>query len=190
MIRPPSAASPPASPPAAAGAGHVGHVDAVLGGVHTHEPLQAPPQQLHLGRRGALLRPEHLGGVAEPGAHVAGHDQLHAPQAVTGQQRPQRSEPSVGGGRAADADDDPPGAPLERRLDEFARPVGGGRQRIVAFGAAHELQTRRLGHLDDCRAAAEAPTGRDEVAQGVRHHRVAIGSAEGVQGALPAVGQR
>ena len=82
-------------------------------------------------------------------------------------QRLEGAEPAVGGRRPAEADDDPPGALLERPVDQLA---GAGRrrlQRVVAVGAAGERQPAGPGHLDDgralrrCRHAAStgAPSG-------------------------------
>ena len=109
----PTAASPPASPPAAPAPSSVADVDAVLLDVHLGQPLEPAAQQLDLRRRRALLRREHVGGVDEAGADVAGHDELDAPQPGRRVQGPQRAEPAVGRGRAADADEDPPGAGVE-----------------------------------------------------------------------------
>ena len=86
-----------------AGALELADVDAVLGPVHLGQALEAAAEQLHLGRRGALLGREHLGGVDEPGADVAGHQQLDALEPAERVEGPEGGQAAVGGGRAADA---------------------------------------------------------------------------------------
>ena len=76
------------------------HVDAVLVEVHLGQPLEAPPQQLDLRGRGALLRREHRGGVEERHAAVARDHQLDALEPAERVQGAERGQPAVGGRRA------------------------------------------------------------------------------------------
>ena len=76
-----------------------------------------------------------------------------APAACSGVEGPQRTEPAVGGGRAAHADDDVVVRPHRPRR-RSARPCLGRRcDRIVALGPAHQCEPRRRGHLDHRRTA-------------------------------------
>ena len=142
--RAPAAARPPASPPAAPAPSEGGDVDAVLGEVHLGQPLEPTAEQLHLGRGRPLLRSEDLGRVDEAGPDVAGHDELDALQAAQRVERPEGGQPAVGGGRPADADDDPPRTGLERRCDQLAGAGGGGGHRVVALGAPGHEEAGRL----------------------------------------------
>ena len=122
---------PAAEPARRAGALELEHVDAVLVEVHLGEALEAAAQQLDLRGRGALLRREHRGGVEERHPAVAGDDELDALEPAERVQRPQRGQPAVGGRRAAEADDHPAGAGVERLDDELAGAGGRRRDRIV-----------------------------------------------------------
>ena len=102
---------PAGQPAGGTGAVEVGDVDAVLVAVALGEPLEPGREQGDLGRRGALLRGEHGGGVDEPGAHVAGDLEVDGAQPGRAAQRLDRAEPAVGGRRPAEADDDPCGRP-------------------------------------------------------------------------------
>ena len=132
----------------------VAHVDAEVLEVHLRQPLEPAAQQLDLGRARPLLRSEHLCRVDEAGLDVAPHEKLDALEPVDGIQRPHRTETAVGGGRSADPEHDPPDAGIDRGRDQLSRPVGRRRHRIVALGAADQLEARGSGHLDDGAAAA------------------------------------
>ena len=154
------------------------HVDAVLGQVDLGQALEPAPQQLHLGRGGALLRSEHLGRVEEAGAHVAGHHQLDAPQPLRRVERPQGAQAPVGGGRAAHARRCTRRAPSSTAAPISSPvPCGGGADRVVALGA------RRPG-----RAPTPAPS-RSPPAPRRSRHPASTGSPRGpvtVRGAVGA----
>ena len=61
----PEGGQPARQPPGRPGSGHPGHVDARLVAVARRHLGQAPAERVDLGGGGALLRPEHRGGVEE-----------------------------------------------------------------------------------------------------------------------------
>ena len=99
----------------------------------------------------------------------------------------------VVGGRAADAEDDLVHAARDRILDELARAVGGGDQR-VALVLRHQRQPGGLRHLDDGGAlvAEQAIGGQHSVAERARDldlDDLAAGSVDQrLHGALAPVG--
>ena len=99
-------ARPPARPPPAAGEG--GDVDAGLTPVAGRDLDEALAERHDLRRRGALLRPEHGGGVTEACRHVAGDDELDPPQCRRRSHGLVRAEAAVGRRGTAAADHDPP----------------------------------------------------------------------------------
>ena len=85
-----------------------GHVDTGSPLVLERQALQAPPQQLDLSRGRTLLRPVERRGVDEGGGHVVRDGDVEASERPA--QRLEGGEPTVGGGAAADTDEDPLGA--------------------------------------------------------------------------------
>ncbi len=87
----------PARQPACrAAAGDAGDVDARLTPVAGGDLDEALAERRDLCRRGALLRPEHGGGVTEACRHVAGDDELHSPQRLWRSHGLVRAEAAVG----------------------------------------------------------------------------------------------
>ena len=74
---------------------------------------------------GALLRPEDLGARPRRRAHVAEDDDLRAAEAARVLDRLERAGAAVGGGGAADRDEDHRRAGLRRGGDQLAGAVGG-----------------------------------------------------------------
>ncbi len=177
-------------PTRGAGAVELGHVDAELLAVAGGELLEPRRQQGDLRRAGALLRSEHGRRVDEASAHVAGHLQLHRPQPRRAGERLDGTAPAVRRRRAAQADDDAPGALLDRPGDQLAGAGGGRGERIVALGAAGEGEAAGSGHLDHGGAMLETPGRRDRAAERPGDDRRAVGAAEHVEQALAAVGHR
>ena len=139
--------------------------------------------------RGAVLGPQAAG------ADVAQHDDLRPADPAGVLDRLQGACAAVGGGRAADRDQDHGGARVRGGGDQLAGAVG-ARVPSVSFGFRHEPETARHRQLDDRRAAvldqAEARTHRvpqrafdlvcDQLAAELREQRV--------ERALAAVGDR
>src|SRR3546814_13055864 len=105
-------------------------------------------------------------------------------------QRTERGEAAVGGGRSADAHDHAGGAHVECGDDELADALGRGRDGVVALGPAHEVETRREGHLDDRGPPVEAPADLDRSTARAGHRRRAGRAAAGVERPLPTGGHR
>ena len=175
------------------------------------------------GRR-ALLRPEHGGGAVGPeqrGGHVAQQAnaaggasrsagavdareprELAAPVAertVVGVEQPhperrQGAGAAVGGGRAAEADDERACAGVEGRRDDLAEAAGRRAERV---GRRHEGETGGLRQLDDGGAVGQrepvaggrAAVRPGDVARGSQHRLRDRGRDRGER-ALAAVGLR
>ena len=156
---PPTAASPPARPPAAPEPSSSRTSTPCSSRYTWASRSRRRRSERDLCARRALLLGEQIRRVDERRANVARDLQLDAAQPLQGVDGPQRAEAAVGRGRSADADDDAPRARIERGGDQLAGAVGRRRDRVVAVGAADELEARRQRHLDDgsrCRSAASS----------------------------------
>ncbi len=140
---------PARQPAGGTAARHAGHVDARLAPVAVRHLDQAPPEQLDLLGRGALLRPEHRCGVGEARRDVAGDDELDPSQRGRRAHGLVGAEAAVGGGRPAAADDDAASPRVAGGQEELADAGGGGAHRVVAPRAREEGAPRCPGHLDD-----------------------------------------
>ena len=160
--------------PGGAGAGHRRHVDAGLAPVARGDVGQAAPERLHLLGRGALLGPEHRGGIEEGRGHVARHDELDAVQRLGRTHGVERALTAVGRGRPPAADDDAARSRVARRHEELPDARRAGADRVVAVGPRQQGASRRTRHLDDRRGAAgrvqHAPLGLDRRAERAAHH--------------------
>ena len=147
-------------------------------------------QEPHLGGAGPLLRREHLGRVDEAGPHITGDLDVDPQEPGQRRHRPQRTEPAVGGGRAADTHDHP----ASTRLDGSREQLSGSRSRrvegVVPLAPTRERQPRRPRHLDHGHTVAQSPFGHDRHAQRTGHLGAPIRAAQRLEGALAAVGQR
>jgi hypothetical protein len=120
--------------PQAAGepAGRAGHRHAAgVARERLRELVETLRQPLHELRVGALLGSEHLGATLPRDLHVAQHDDPRTAQPagiVDGLQCPRAA---IGGGRAADRDEDHLRAALDRVGDQLAGAVGAGRPRVA-----------------------------------------------------------
>ena len=171
-----------------AGAGDAADVDAVLLLVDLGETLEPPGEQLHLRRGRTFLTGEHPRCVDERRAHVARDEQLDAAQAIGDTDGPHRTEAPVGGGRAAEPDDDPPRPGVERGVDQLAGTGRARRHRVVAAGSADEIEPGSASHLHDRRVALQPPLRLDRIAERAGHHRPAVRAAERLEPPLAAVG--
>src|SRR5207244_8176971 len=110
------------------------------------EALEASQEECDLGGGGALLGCERLSGVDEGDRHVASHGHVDTPQPA-GAEGGDAPEPTIGGGRPADTDDDPPGTSVEGGGDELSGAVCLRLHGVVALGAPSESETRSPRHL-------------------------------------------
>ncbi len=108
-------------------------------------------------------------------------------------ERARHAVAAVGGGAAAQADDELPAAAVERGADELAGTVRRRGLRVAQF-FFNERQTGRRRHFDDCDLPCDAETRRDGAPKRVRRGHVDVFAAEpghdGVHCALAAVGNR
>ncbi len=150
-------------------------------------------EQLHLGRRGPLLRREHRGGVDEAGAHVARHHQLDAaqplrrgagPAAHPARRRwwPSRPRPT----RTRRAPSSTAGG------DQLAGAGGGGGDGSLPSAPPDQRRAPRPGPSRSPPTPAGQPPRRlHRARRAARSPCVgAVGPTERVEGALAAVGHR
>ena len=181
---------PAGQPAGGARAVDLSDVDAEASDVVLGDPVEPGREQVHLGRRGALLRREHSGGVDEAGPHVARHLELDRAHSSRPADRLDRTEPAVGRGRAAEPDDDGACALLDRPSDEFAGTRCRGVHRVVAVQPAGELESAGERHLDHRGSVLEPPRCFDRHAERTRHAARPVRPAEHLQDSFAAVGHR
>ena len=188
----------PARQPARSPAARDGRdVDAGLTAVARRDLVEALAELDDLRCRGALLRPEHGGGVAEARCHVAGDDELDPAQGGRRSHGLVRAEAAVGRGGTAAADHNPACPGVAGSQQQLAHAGGGGAHRVVVPGSRQEGAPRGAGHLDHGRqrlAAAlpvhHAPFGRHRGAERAADEGGVCNAAHRQEQALAAVGHR
>ena len=184
----PIAASPPASPPAAPPPirGRTSTPYSLL--VKQGQALEAPGEQLDLGRRGAFL-----GGKMA----AASRKRVCTSQATTrwtpcsrlcGSRARSAARPPSVVAEPPTPDHHPLGPVLDRGRDQLARARGVGGHGVVALGAPDERQARCPGHLDHRRRAVDLPLRRDGRPSGSRTSVRAHPARHHVEQALASVG--
>ena len=184
----------PARRPAARDAGDV---DAGLTPVTGRDLDEALAERHDLRRRGALLRPEHGGGVTEAGRHVGGDDELDPPQCRRRSHGLVRAQAAVGRRGAAAADHNAAGPRVAGGQEELAHAGGGGAHRVVVPGPRQQGTPRGAGHLDHRRQGLvavlpihHAPFGLDPGPERAGHDGGVPGATQHQEQALSSVGHR
>ena len=154
-----SAGEPAGSP----GPGKRGHIETELGAIALGETLQPSGEQAHLLGRRALLGRVGVGGLEERRRDVAGDRNRHAEPPAWSEDL-ERAGAAVRRRRAADRDDHPLGAGVERRRDQLARSARRRRERVVGRGRAEERRAPK-------RAPSRSRRARPRAASPLRSRR-------------------